>query len=101
MMRSILAAVCLAASLSPAFAGAGDLKTIGEQCASQLKLPGAVCNCIVQKAGSDLSGNQQAFMAAQVSGNQAEAARIQSTLTPAQAAATGQFMSAVIAQCGG
>ncbi len=101
MMRSILAAACVAGCLSPALAGPKDLQVIGEQCASQLKLPAAVCNCMVQKAGAELNSNQQAFMAAQVSGNMAEAARIQSTLTVAEATATGQFMSSVVGQCGG
>ncbi len=40
-------------------------------------------------------------MAAQVTGNTAEVARIQGKMTPQEATATAQFMSTVIGQCGG
>lgn len=96
-----VAAALLAASLSPALAGPQDLKVIGEQCTSQLKLSDAVCSCMVGKAGSDLTSDQQAFMAAQVKGDTAEVARIQSSMTPEAAAATGQFMATVVGACGG
>jgi len=102
MTRSIIVAgALLAASLAPAFAGPQDLQAIGESCANQLKLAPAVCSCMVDKAGTDLSSDQQAFMAAQIKGDAAEVARIQSTLTIEEATATGQFMSTVVGACGG
>jgi hypothetical protein len=103
MMRLFLASALLAAAplAVPALAAPQHLKVIGQQCASSLGLPAAVCNCIVQKAGAELNSNQQAFMAAQLSGNTAEVARIQGQLTPAEVTATGQFMSGVAGACGG
>ena len=101
MMKSLLAAAFLAASLSPALAGPEHLTIIGQQCASQLKLSAAVCNCMVQKAGAELNNSQQAFMAAQVTGNTAEVARVQGMMTAQEAVATGQFMTSVVGQCGG
>ncbi len=101
MLKSILAAALLAATLTPALAGPNDLKIIGEQCGAQLHLSPAVCNCMVQKASTDLNGNQQAFMAAQVTHNTQEIGRVQGLLTTQEAAATGQFMSSVVGACGG
>ena len=101
MLKPILAAALLAATLTPALAGPNDLKIIGDQCASQLKLAPTVCNCMVQKASTDLNNNQQAFMAAQVTHNTQEIGRIQGMLTVQEAAATGQFMSTVVGACGG
>ncbi len=85
---------------APALAGPKDLTVIGQQCAAQNR-PAAVCNCMVQKAASQLNSNQQAFMAAQMAGNNQEIARIQSMITPQEASATATFMNAVVGQCGG
>jgi hypothetical protein len=87
--------------VGPALAGPADLKVIGQQCSGQLHQTPAVCDCMVQKASTQLNSNQQAFMAAQVTGNTAEVARIQSMMTAQEAAATAQFMGSVIGQCGG
>lgn len=97
---SLSAALIVAAMAVPALAGPQDLKTIGQQCAAQGHAA-AVCNCMVQKAAKELSSNQQAFMAAQMSANAAEIARIQSMITPQEAAATAGFMGGVVGQCGG
>jgi hypothetical protein len=102
MIRTVLALALLALPVaSPVLAAPQHLKTIGQQCTTSLGLSAAVCNCVIQKAGAELSSNQQAFMAAQLSGNTAEVARIQSQLTAAEVAATGTFMSGVVASCGG
>jgi hypothetical protein len=96
----LAAALAAAGAVAPAFAGPQDLKTIGDQCAAQGRAA-PVCACMVQKAAKELNGNQQAFMAAQMTGNAAEIARIQSTITAQEAAATATFMGGVVGQCGG
>jgi hypothetical protein len=97
---SLCAALVVAASCVSALAGAQDLKVIGQQCAAQGHAA-AVCNCMVQSAAKQLNSNQQAFMAAQMSGDAAEIARIQSMITPQEASATASFMGSVVGQCGG
>lgn len=101
MARRILLALALVAAMSPAVAGPQHLQIINQQCGTQLGKPPAVCNCMSQRAGSQLSENQQAFMAAQVTGNAPEIGRTQATLSANDALGVMQFMTTIIAACGG
>lgn len=97
----ILLAATLALAVSPAVAGPQHLQIIGQQCAAQLGKPPAVCSCMSQRAGAQLSENQQAFMAAQVTGNGPEIGRTQALLGANDALGVMQFMTTIITACGG
>lgn len=82
-----------------AFSAEAHLRTITEQCGVQLKLPDATCACISGAAGKQLSDQQQAFMAAQVTKNNAEFARLQSEMTIGDMTEVGNFMTSIVGQC--
>ena len=89
----------LFAAHGSAFSTEEDLRTIAEQCGVQLKLPNAACACISGAAGEQLSDKQQAFMAAQVTKNRGEVARLQSEMTVGEMTAVGNFMTSIVAKC--
>ena len=94
-----LAAFTLLAAQASAFATAQHLKTIGEQCGIQLKLPAATCACISGAAGEQLSETQQAFMVAQITKDKAAMAQMQSSMTVGEMTAVGNFMTSIVGQC--
>jgi hypothetical protein len=87
---------------APAFAAQEHLDIIGQQCGTRLSLAPQVCACMQQSAGTQLTDNQQAFMAAQVTANGPEITRIQAELLTAEdAVKVMQFMTTVVPACGG
>jgi len=100
MTRTIaLAALILVAAQASAFATTQHLKTIGEQCAVQLKLPPTACACISSAAGEQLSDTQQAFMVAQITKDKAAMASLQSSMTVGEMTVVGNFMTSIVGQC--
>ena len=89
----------LVAAQLPASATERDLNKIAEQCGIQLKLPNATCACIAGAASHKLSDQQQAFMVAQITKDQASLARMQSELMIGEMTAVGNFMTSIIGQC--
>ena len=101
MTKTMVAVAALAFATMPAFAAQEHLDIIGQQCAAQLGQTPAVCGCMVQSAGAQLNDSQQAFMAAQVTSNGPEIARTQALLSANEAVGVMQFMTTIIAACGG
>ncbi|MEX0854083.1 MAG: hypothetical protein WD036_12505 [Bauldia sp.] len=101
MFRFMVAAGAAMVMGTAALAGPQHLDIIYEQCGVQLNKPPATCNCISDSAGVQLNENQQAFMAAQVTGNGAEIGRTQQLLSPNEAIDVMTFMTTAIEACGG
>jgi len=101
MSKRLVAVAFLVLGTTPAFAGQEHLDIIGQQCGAQLGQPPAVCSCMAQSAGAQLSDTQQAFMAAQVTSNGPEIARTQALLSADEAVAVMQFMTTIVPACGG
>ena len=76
----------------PAFADAGALDTLRTECAAQLKLPPPACQCIVDKASS-LNDNQQAFVAAAVTKDEATTAALRGQMTVPELTEAAMFMT--------
>jgi hypothetical protein len=89
---TVAVGLILAASAMPAFADAGALEALGAECATQLKLPPPACQCIVDKA-SALNDNQQAFLAASVTKDEATAATLRGQMTIDELTQAGMFMT--------
>jgi len=87
-----VAALILAASAMPALADAAALDTLRVECAAQLKLPPPVCACIAEKAAG-MSDNQQAFVAASVTKDEATAAALRGQMTINELSEAGMFMA--------
>jgi hypothetical protein len=79
-------------------AGGGDIETIRTQCAAKLTMPPGGCDCIADKAGA-LNDPQQAFLAATLEDNDAEAARLRADLTVAELTEAGMFFAQAPAAC--
>jgi hypothetical protein len=101
MSIRIIVTLALMLGTAPAFAAPEHLEIIGQQCGVQLNQSPTVCSCVQQNAGTQLSDTQQAFMAAQVTANVPEITRTQGLLTADDAIGVMQFMSSVVATCGG
>jgi hypothetical protein len=99
-MTSLPLAVLLAiiAASTPSFAGSGDIETIRAQCKQKLTMPPGGCDCIAEKAGA-LGDAQQAFLAATLEDNEAEAARLRGNLTIAELTEAGMFFAQAPAAC--
>jgi hypothetical protein len=82
----------LAGSAMPGLAGSGHLETLRTECASQLNLSSAACDCIAEKAGT-LSENQQAFLAATVTKDVATAATLRMQMSIEELTQAGMFMA--------
>jgi hypothetical protein len=99
--RVTTAVLALTLAAMPALAGQADLAIIHDQCGVQLNQPPPVCDCIASSASVKLNENQQAFMAAQITSNGPEIGRTQALLDQNQALGVAEFMTTVIAACGG
>jgi hypothetical protein len=94
MLRSffVAAGLVLAASALPALADTQAVETLRAECAAQLKLPAAACDCIAAKA-AELTDNQQAFLAASVTKDEATAATLRGQMTIDELTQAGMFMA--------
>ena len=101
MSKHMAAVAALLLGVAPAFAAQEHLDIISQQCGIQIGQTPAVCGCMAQSAGAQLSENQQAFMAAQVTANGPEIARTQGLLSPDEAVSVMQFMTTIVQACGG
>ena len=100
-MRSIGALVVgftCAVAAPASFAGPEHVATIEQECQTQLGYSPSRCVCFGEKAGQ-LSDKEQAFVAAQVTKNQAALAQIQGTMTVNEMMAAGEFVTGVAQQC--
>jgi hypothetical protein len=75
------------------------LATIEQECLTQLGYGPERCACFGETAASQLSDKEQAFVAAQVTQDQAAIAQIQGTMTVNEMMAAGQFMTSAAQQC--
>jgi hypothetical protein len=85
-------------SAMPAVADSGHLETLRTECASQLNLPSAACDCLAEKAGT-LSEDQQAFLAATVTKDVATAATLRMQMSIDELTQAGMFMADSAHQC--
>ena len=100
ILRILFVSFVVAAAFGapPSFAGPDDVATIERECQTQLGYAPARCVCFGKKAAG-LSDKEQAFVAAQVTKDQAAIVRIQGTLTVNEMMKAGQFMTSVAQQC--
>ena len=89
---AVVGGLTLAVSAHAALADAGALQTLGAECAAQLNLPPPACDCIVDKAAA-LNDNQQAFLAASVTKDQATADALRGQMTVQELTEAGMFMT--------
>jgi len=85
----------------PAYAAQEHLDTLERECGTQLGLTASGCKCVADTAASELNEIQQAFVAAQVTRNMSEIARIQGGMTQNDMMAAGTFMTAAPSRCAG
>lgn len=83
---------------APAFSDSGALETVRSECATQLKLPAPACDCIVGKVG-ELNENQQAFVAAMVTKDEATAAALRPQMGIDELTQVGMFMTSAPQAC--
>ncbi|MEX0842658.1 MAG: hypothetical protein WD039_10285 [Xanthobacteraceae bacterium] len=93
-----LGAIAMGVCATVAMAAPEHLTTIESECGARLRLPAGGCTCMRERAAS-LKDGQQAFVAAVVSKNKAEQARIQQGLTVRELTEAGMFMTQAPAQC--
>jgi len=100
MLKSIFMAGSLGLCVfaSPTFADTGALETVRSECATQLKLPPAACDCIVGKV-SELNENQQAFVAATVTKDEATTAALRPQMGIDELTQVGMFMTSAPQAC--
>jgi hypothetical protein len=89
---TVIGGLVLASLAFPALADTAALETLRSECAAQLKLPPAACNCIVDRAAA-LNDNQQAFVAASVTKDEATAATLRGQMTIEELTQAGMFMT--------
>jgi hypothetical protein len=94
----IAASLVAVASAVPALADAAHLETLRSECALQLNLPSAACDCLAEKAGT-LSDSQQAFLAATVTKDVATAAALRMQMSIDELTQAGMFMAESAHQC--
>jgi hypothetical protein len=87
-----IAGLVLAATASPAFADAAAIETLRTECAVQLNLPAPACDCIADKAG-EMNDDQQAFVAAAVTKDEATTAALRGQMTVADLTEAAMFMT--------
>lgn len=73
-------------------------KLIGA-CHAQLQLSDTVCECIGQKAGSDLTDIQQRYVLAQLEGDQTTSDKLESEMTDDDVFVAGDWMDNAPAVC--
>ena len=95
----LLATVVFAGTASSLLAGIEHIQTIRRECLSQVAYPQPQCDCIAERAAGDLSDNQQAYVAAQMSGKLSDIAQLQGAMTPEEVAATDAFMGSIAETC--
>lgn len=88
----VAASLIFAASAVPAHADQQAIDTLHHECGVQLKLPPAACDCIAARAG-ELNDNQQAFVAASVTKDEATAATLRGQMTIDELTQAGMFMA--------
>ena len=100
MLKSIFlsGSLSLCAFATPVFADAGALDTVRSECATQLNLPAPACDCIVGKV-SELNENQQAFVAAMVTKDEATAAALRPQMGIDELTQVGMFMTSAPQAC--
>ena len=89
---TVIGGLILAAFTFPALADTAALETLRSECAAQLNLPPPACDCIVDRA-AELSDNQQAFVAASVTKDEATAATLRGQMTIDELTQAGPFMT--------
>jgi len=100
MLRSagLAGSLILAASTVPVFADAAALETVRTECGTQLNLPAAACDCIATRAG-ELSDEQQAFLAATVTKDEAATSSLRGQMTIEELTQVGMFMTSAPQNC--
>jgi hypothetical protein len=95
---AIAAALVLGVAL-PAAAAPEHLETISRVCSARLKMTAAGCECIANKAATELNDLQQTFVAAIVTKNDAEATSARNAMTNEELTEAGTFVTSAPRQC--
>ncbi|MDP2619383.1 MAG: hypothetical protein Q8P46_04285 [Hyphomicrobiales bacterium] len=93
--------IACAGLAAPALATQEHLDTLERECGPQLGFSASGCKCISNTAAVELNDTQQAFVAAQVTKNQAEIARIQGAMTMDEMMQAANFMTTAPSRCAG
>jgi hypothetical protein len=93
--------IACAGLAAPALAAQEHLDALERECGPQLGFPASGCKCISAAAAAELNDTQQAFVAAQVTRNKADAARIQGTMTMDEMMQAANFMTTAPSRCAG
>jgi hypothetical protein len=97
--RALLVAGALIATAPPPVQAAQEhLDTIRQQCGTQLQKPPPVCDCMVKYA-TEMTDDQQGYIAAQMSGNAAEISRILPLLNGSDEAAVMSYLALASTAC--
>ena len=99
-MKLTLAAAALILFPSMALAGPRDLATIDAQCRGAMRQTAAVCSCVTGRASSELNDTQERYVAAAFTNDQSAMAQLQTSMSQAELAGIGQFMSSALPACG-
>jgi hypothetical protein len=94
----LVAGALVAVAIPPAWAAQEHLDIIKQQCGTKLQKPPAVCDCMVTRA-TDMSDDQQAYIAAQMSGNTAEIGRILPLLNGGDEASVMAYLALASTAC--
>jgi hypothetical protein len=94
-------AAALSAALAAAAAAADDYDILRSECAKQLGLSPAGCDCIAETARSDLSDQERGFVVAQVTGQQEQAASLQQDMNGDSMMKAMNFLATTPQKCAG
>ena len=97
----MMIALSAAAMILCTAAKADTRDRIIEECHAQLQLGDGGCTCIADKADAELSADQQDFLIAQVTDDQAATQAATAKLTVAEMTQVGLFMQQAPATCAG
>lgn len=98
-MLALVASLGLLLAASSVLAGPEHIAGIEQECVQQLGYAPERCDCVGDRAESDLDDNQQAFMYAHATKNTEEAQRLQGIMTIDEMTAAGEFMTGVANIC--
>lgn len=101
LCRASAVLIVCAGFAAPALAAQEHLDTLKRECGTQLGLSASGCQCISDSAAAELNDNQQAFVVAQVTGDNAEFTRLQGSMTMDEMMAAGTFVTTAPSRCAG
>jgi hypothetical protein len=94
-----LATLATIACAGAADAGDAASRRLVELCQTTTNMPAAVCDCVGQKAATDLSPEARAFLVASMDKREEEAATLRGKLSLEETMKAGMFFATAPASC--